>query len=108
MATRRSEIGSDSYPTLTFLTPTPTPTPTPRSLNLQSSIDDRRKEQSTKKLVNQSSCRHRLHHFRLDSSLVINLKTSDITEGLETSQQFRWWFGQMLSTCDQLQEKDDA
>ncbi|CAL5374741.1 unnamed protein product [Camellia sinensis] len=38
---------------------------------------------------------------RLDCSHneVINLNTSDITGGLE------WWFGQMLSTCDQLQEK---
>ncbi|GMP83018.1 hypothetical protein CsSME_00037098 [Camellia sinensis var. sinensis] len=83
-------------------------TPTPRSLNLQSFIDDRRGEQSTRKPANQSSRHCRCHHFLLDSSPVINLNTSDITGGLETSQQFRWWFGQMLSTCDQLQEKDDA
>ncbi|CAL5350004.1 unnamed protein product [Camellia sinensis] len=83
-------------------------TPTPRSLNLQSFIDDRRGEQSTRKPANQLSRHCHCHHFLLDSSLVINLNTSDITGGLETSQQFRWWFGQMLSTCDQLQERDDA
>ncbi|CAL5358160.1 unnamed protein product [Camellia sinensis] len=38
----------------------------------------------------------------------IDLNTSDITGGLETCQQFRWLFGQMLSTYDQLQEKYDA
>ncbi|GMQ01239.1 hypothetical protein CsSME_00047945 [Camellia sinensis var. sinensis] len=74
---------------------------------LVSSINDRRKEQSTRKPANQSS-RCCIYHFRLDSSLFIDLNTSDITGGLETCQQFRWLFGQMLSTYDQLQEKDDA
>ncbi|KAI7980525.1 hypothetical protein LOK49_Contig138G00013 [Camellia lanceoleosa] len=77
----------------------------PKSPILHGRSKGRTKHQETSKPI-KPRCRR--HHFRLDSSPVMNLNTSDITGGLETSQQFRWWFGQMLSTCDQLQEKDDA
>ncbi|KAI7998107.1 hypothetical protein LOK49_LG10G00527 [Camellia lanceoleosa] len=85
-------------------TPIPTPTPTPRSLNLQSSIDDRRGEQSTR---NQQTNQAALP----PPPFSIGFFTGKFVFCFDYSNihsQFRWWFGQMLSTCDQLQEKDDA
>ncbi|XP_028081112.1 uncharacterized protein LOC114282608 [Camellia sinensis] len=71
----------------------------PKSPILHRRSKGRTKHLQTRKPANQSSRRCGVHHFRLDSSLVINLNTSDITGGLETSQQLGGDLGARKRKC---------